>query len=746
MLSLLGGAAQNEDPRRDAAPPNTPSGEPQASEQGEPLALGHSDEGYATRNGVNAVPVVAGDVASVYGEVVHDDADAEESYEARNEKLKLKSIQVTVRAGTAREFPVRVFPGCVVEWNFQTQGGDISFVVFLELDNGELVTLVEKKRYSSHEEVVNGKLVLKESGILWLHWDNAFSWFRNKELVYSITRNNMPKTSILFILNQSDDPAKVADVCRQQALSDLSVTYLQMSDIMQREIEKPGSSDAKLLSVYAKESKPIPAELKIKVLLRQLDRIQEKIALVDGFPLTEQELHSWERETSGSFNILGLFHFKPSVTFATSASAAEAEALVSYFDTTKALWTFAYDMSSDAKLAAMTKILQKLMPQANTSPVKQLSQMPSSSSIQDPGTAAVAGPVAVPPTTAPVTSPASTGNAVHSNGIKERPVRVILGTMTMAGQVSSGTSLKMVTGFVEDAVVARHLTGGKVELDTARMYQGGKTEETLGDIFERERDLLDRVYVATKVNPFGKNTLRPESVVRQLNQSLDAMRLDSVDLLYLHAPDHSTDILSTLEAVNSLYLAGKFRELGLSNYSAWETVHIWHVCKENGWVQPTVYQGMYNPITRQVEAELLPALRKCNIRFYAYNPLAGGLLSGKYKSIRDQPSDGRFGLKGFKDRYRPRFWTEEHFEAVSIVRRACEAEQVPMAEAAFRWLTHHSKLKGGKNDGLIIGASSMKHQEANLSAIAKGPLPTSIVDAYDAAWQACRASCPNYAR
>ena len=730
MLSLLGGAATeaaSSDPTRSSTPPATV----EASED-------ISAEGFATRNGVSAVPMVSGDVASVYGEVVEEAHSNGEGYEARNEKLKLKSIQVTVRAGTAREFPVRVFPGCMVEWNFQTEGGDISFVVFLELDNGELVTLVEKRRYNSNEEVVNGKLVLKESGILWLHWDNAFSWFRNKELLYSITRHNIPKTSILFLLNQSDSAGtnKVADICRQQAVSGLSVTYLQMSDLVQLEVEKPGSSDAKLLAVYAQEKKPIPVELKIKVLLRHLDRVQEKIAMIDGFPLSEQELHAWERETSSSFNILGLFHFKPAQSL--GIAGTDAESLVAYFDTTRALWTFAYDMSSDAKLAAMTKILQKLMPQATPSPLKQLSSAESSKLEQQPETKPVV--VAKSITPAP-----PKGNA-RGNGVEERPLRVVLGTMTMAGQVSSGSSLKMVQAFVEDAVVGRHLTGGKVEIDTARMYQGGKTEETLGDIFDREPKLLDRVYVATKVNPFGKNTLRPESVVRQLNESLEAMRLDSVDLLYLHAPDHSTDILSTLEAVNSLYVAGKFRELGLSNYSAWETVHIWHVCRENGWVQPTVYQGMYNPITRQVEAELLPALRKCNIRFYAYNPLAGGLLSGKYKGVSDNPSGGRFGLKGFKDRYRPRFWTDEHFKAVGIVRKACEAENIPMAQAAFQWLTHHSQLKGGRSDGVIIGGSSMKHQEDNLAAIGKGPLPTTVVEAFDAAWEACRASCPNYAR
>ena len=80
-------------------------------------------------------------------------------------------------------------------------------------------------------------------------------------------------------------------------------------------------------------------------------------------------------------------------------------------------------------------------------------------------------------------------------------------------------------------------------------------------------------------------------------------------------------------------------------------VDIWHICK-NGWLQPTVYQGRYNGLSRNVELELFPAIRKLGIRFYAYNPLAGGMLTGKHLNYEELPQQGRFArLQSYRDRY-----------------------------------------------------------------------------------------------
>uniref|UniRef100_A0A670ZJS4 Aldo-keto reductase family 7 member A2 n=1 Tax=Pseudonaja textilis TaxID=8673 RepID=A0A670ZJS4_PSETE len=171
--------------------------------------------------------------------------------------------------------------------------------------------------------------------------------------------------------------------------------------------------------------------------------------------------------------------------------------------------------------------------------------------------------------------------------------------------------------------------------------------------------LLPAVKIATKANPWDGKTLKAQSVRSQLEESLQRLRLPSVDLFYLHAPDHETPVEETLRACNELHKEGKFKALGLSNYASWEVAEICTLCKAHQWLLPTVYQGMYNATTRQVEKELFPCLRHFGMSFYAYNPLAGGLLTGKYKyedKDLSQPPTGRFFGNDWARVYRDREW------------------------------------------------------------------------------------------
>ena len=127
------------------------------------------------------------------------------------------------------------------------------------------------------------------------------------------------------------------------------------------------------------------------------------------------------------------------------------------------------------------------------------------------------------------------------------------------------------------------------EIDTARMYANGDTEDMLGRVLEG-RDAIS--VTATKANPFNGESLSPEGVRAQLEASLAAMNKESAEIFYLHAPDPDVPIEDTLAEVQKMYEEGKFKQLGLSNYQSWEVVHIYHVCLAKGWVLPTIYQGM----------------------------------------------------------------------------------------------------------------------------------------------------------
>lgn len=170
-------------------------------------------------------------------------------------------------------------------------------------------------------------------------------------------------------------------------------------------------------------------------------------------------------------------------------------------------------------------------------------------------------------------------------------------------------------------------------------------------------------------------------------------------------------------------------------------------CKYNNWVRPTVYQGMYNAITRNIEPELFTACRRYGLDIVVYNPIAGGLFSGKIKSKDIVPEGGRFsdsnGIMG--TRYRERYFRESTFQALQLIETAIDKHELTMIETALRWAVHHSglKIKDG-NDGIIIGVSSVAQIENNLDSLEKGPLPEEVVKALDQAWQVSKADSAEY--
>ena len=309
--------------------------------------------------------------------------------------------------------------------------------------------------------------------------------------------------------------------------------------------------------------------------------------------------------------------------------------------------------------------------------------------------------------------------------------RIILGTMNFGGQVDE---------LAADRMLAMFLNLGYKEIDTAYKYADGASEEILGRILTPDR--RGKVYLATKANPLGGGGLGPEGITKQVNTSLRRLKTDYIDLLYLHAPDTKIQIEDTLEACDRLFKAGKFREFGLSNYASWQVADIWHLCRQNGWMIPSVYQGRYNAVTRDVESELFPAVRNYGLRFYAYNPLAGGLLTGRYHQISNVPQEGRFALKSA---YLERFWRKSYFDAIEIMQDASEQAGLSMIQIALRWILQYSFLKGPNGDGVIIAASNLKQWEYNLNNL-NGELPTKVIEALDQAWEKARQDYPPYFR
>jgi len=326
-----------------------------------------------------------------------------------------------------------------------------------------------------------------------------------------------------------------------------------------------------------------------------------------------------------------------------------------------------------------------------------------------------------------------------------RGVSTVLGTMEMGRRASLEESTKMMEYFKEKKYQ---------EVDTAALYSGGQTEEYLGQM---PKDVWrdGSMRMATKVNTWGKNNFTAHGVRKQTDECLARMQAENCDIMYMHLPDHKTPLKETLKAFDQLHKEGKFKELGISNFSAWLVAEVVNVCRQNGYIQPTVYQGMYSAITRTVEKELFPCLKYYGIRFYAYSPLGGGILTGKWKlsdadqsQIDKQPNTRFFGSSPWNKIYRDRYWKQEHFEAIDglkeLLAEIYGADKVSVPEAAYRWLYHHSQL--GDNDAVIVGASSLAQLEMNLGYTFQEPLDAKVVEFFEEWWKNTAHLCPDYHR
>lgn len=312
-------------------------------------------------------------------------------------------------------------------------------------------------------------------------------------------------------------------------------------------------------------------------------------------------------------------------------------------------------------------------------------------------------------------------------------MKAIFGTMNLGQQVFGQDALDMLNEFKQ---------AGGVEFDTAYVYNDGACEELLGECFAKMG--LDGISIATKANPKITGVLDRAAVVSQLDGSLARMKLKKVDVFYLHFPDLDTPVRSALEGCAELYAQGKFNELGVSNFPLSLVEEMGPICDELGCPRPTIFEGVYNALSRKAETELVPTLDKLGMRFYAYNPLAGGMLTGKYRNIEEKPTNGRFALRAKS--YQGRYWRESYFEAVGIVTEQCDRFEISVAQAAYRWLARHSQLDELRGDGVIVGASKMSQLRQNMEAIAAGPLPQEVVSAFDKAWVLTANEAPEYYR
>jgi aryl-alcohol dehydrogenase-like predicted oxidoreductase len=311
-----------------------------------------------------------------------------------------------------------------------------------------------------------------------------------------------------------------------------------------------------------------------------------------------------------------------------------------------------------------------------------------------------------------------------------RVSRLCFGTMTFGKPVDQATASRMV-----DCSVA----AGINFFDTANVYQLGASETMLGEAIRGKRDQL---VVASKVRgKMGEGAeqcgLSKKAIFSQVEQSLRRLQTDYLDIYYLHQPDYGVAIEETLEAMNSLLLQGKIRYVGSSNYASWQVGQMLCLAENRGLAAPVIAQPMYNLLARGIEQEFVPMAKQFAVSLVAYNPLAGGLLTGKHALASVTPNTRFDDNQMYQDRY----WHPQDFEAVRQLQKVADVAGRTLVSLALNWLLHHSAA-----DCVILGASRLEQLEQNLAASDQGPLPPETVAACDEVWQRLRGPTPVYNR
>lgn len=311
--------------------------------------------------------------------------------------------------------------------------------------------------------------------------------------------------------------------------------------------------------------------------------------------------------------------------------------------------------------------------------------------------------------------------------------RLVLGTMTFGAQVDRDTAATMVAS-CRDA--------GVTLFDTANSYGSGISEQILGEIVAPFRD---EVLLASKVfNRMGDGPddagLRGPAVRKALDDTLRRLGTDHLDLYYLHAPDWSTPLEQTLEAMADAVAAGKVRHIAMSNYASWQVAQAHCLSEQHGWPAVQVCQPMYNLLARRLEDEYAAFSDSYAIHNIVYNPLAGGLLSGKHADPAAPEPGGRFAAD-LGPMYRERYWNTAQFAAVEALRAVAADAGLTLLELAFRWLLGRPLV-----GSILLGASRIEQLDANLAA-AQGPaLDRDVLQACDDVWETLRGAAPAYNR
>ena len=259
------------------------------------------------------------------------------------------------------------------------------------------------------------------------------------------------------------------------------------------------------------------------------------------------------------------------------------------------------------------------------------------------------------------------------------------------------------------AILDRAAAGGITFLDTADVYPlgggfetVGRTEEIVGRWLEGRRGdfvVATKCVGAMSARRWDRGASR-KHILDAIEGSLRRLRTDYVDLYQLHHPDPETPIDESLRALDDVVRAGKARYVGCSNFAAYQVARALGRSEALSTVRFDSVQPRYNLLFRQIERELLPLCHEDGIGVIPYNPLAGGLLSGKHRRETGPTAGTRFTLGTAAERYQDRYWHAREFDTIEALRPLAAEAGMPLARLAIAWMLAEPAITAP-----IVGAS-----------------------------------------
>jgi aryl-alcohol dehydrogenase-like predicted oxidoreductase len=274
--------------------------------------------------------------------------------------------------------------------------------------------------------------------------------------------------------------------------------------------------------------------------------------------------------------------------------------------------------------------------------------------------------------------------------------------------------------------------------DTANFYSDGLSEKIVGKVL---RDRRDQCLLATKVG-LKKRSGQAEGLSRSVilqafAESQASLQTDTIDVYYLHAPDHQTPIEETLDTLAELLQTGKIRAWGVSNYAAWQILELNQLSQERGMDPPQVSQVLYNLLIPQLDIEYFSFAKRFPIHTTVYNPLAGGLLTGRLRREQALEQSWRFANMPM---YQGRYLNERMFDLVAMYEELAEQAEMSMVDFSYAWVAQNPGV-----DSILIGPGTVAHFEAALAGCSK-KIPQEIRDEVKKVYQAFVGTNTNYVR